>query len=151
MFHNSLLLATSLPASFVLLYGLFFAARYLTFMKTFSSGHAQYPEADWSLYVVCQQLKISRHQIAPSQHFKSPDSRFNLIHVDLVGPRDEGHGFSNLKTTVDRFTRWVKAITLRNITATSCAIAYLASRYGAPSIIRLLQTGDHNFCLERNV
>lgn len=53
----------------------------------------------------CQQSKIQRHVKAPIQAFPTPDSRFDSIHVDIVGPLPPSKGYTYLFTCIDRYTR----------------------------------------------
>ena len=54
----------------------------------------------------CQCAKIQRHSTAAISTFPTPDARFDILHVDLVGPLPPSQGFTYLLTCVDRFTRW---------------------------------------------
>ena len=154
---RTLVLVRSVPASFVLLFCLYFVARYLIFImylvlsdlvicttRKLIGQRVVWPSMQLYIAqrcrecVACQQSKILRHQVAPLQHFKTPDLPFSHVHVDLVGPSNKRDGFSYLMTIVDRFTRWVEAILLHSMTAVSCANAFIlnwVSRYSAPSII----------------
>ena len=88
--------------------------------------------------ISCQQTKITRHQITPLQHFRTPDARFSHVHVDIVGPLPDSSGYKYLLTVVDRFTRWPEAIPMKDITAQSCADSFLlhwVARFGSPTII----------------
>lgn len=86
----------------------------------------------------CQRVKITRHTVTPLVHFRLPKTRFDHIHLDLVGPLPPCQGFRYLLTCVDRYTRWPEAIPLPDITAETVADAFVMhwiSRYGCPSTI----------------
>ncbi len=86
----------------------------------------------------CVQCQIQRHTVAPVSSFPSPTARFDVIHIDLVGPLPPSRGFTYLLTCVDRYTHWSEAIPLTSITAEAVACAFLGgwiSRFGVPSTI----------------
>jgi len=58
----------------------------------------------------CQRAKVIRHVHVRPDHITIPGRRFSHIHVDLVGPLPESHGFTHLFMVIDRTTRWVEAI-----------------------------------------
>ena len=88
--------------------------------------------------LACQQSKVQRHTMSPLQAFVPPSQKFQHIHIDIVGPLPTSCDHKYLLTIVDRFSRWFEALPLRDISAKSCADAFVlhfVSRYGAPSTL----------------
>ena len=84
----------------------------------------------------CQRAKVTTHVRAPVESLPMPSSRFESRHVDLVGPLPLSQGFSYLLTVVDRFTRWPEVIPVVDISAETCARAFLThwvARFGVPA------------------
>jgi cleavage and polyadenylation specificity factor subunit 1 len=85
--------------------------------------------------IPCQTSKVHRHARAPVESIPIPSRRFTHVHVDLVGPLPSSAGYTYLLTVIDRTTRWPEAFPLADITAVSCARAFIrgwVSRFGVP-------------------
>lgn len=86
----------------------------------------------------CQRCKITRHSSSPLSIFPTPTQRFSHVHLDLIGPLPYSSGFRYCLTAVDRFTRWPEAYPLADITAETCAAAFVSgwvARFGCPHTI----------------
>ena len=75
--------------------------------------------------IQCQKAKVHRHSSTTPSLFRTPDTRFDFVHIDLVGPLPASKGYTYLLTCVDRYTQWPEAIPLSSITAESVAQAFL--------------------------
>jgi cleavage and polyadenylation specificity factor subunit 1 len=87
----------------------------------------------------CNRGKVTAQPAAPVQPIPIPCRRFTHVHVDLVGPLPvSAGGFNHIFTMIDRSTRWLEAVPLKDISATSCAETFVAAwvaRFGVPECI----------------
>jgi len=87
----------------------------------------------------CQRAKITKQPAAAVQPIPVPRQRFLHVHVDLVGPLSTARGGERyLFTMVDRTSRWLEAVPLRDMEAATCADAFIATwvaRFGVPAHI----------------
>lgn len=85
--------------------------------------------------IQCQKSKVTRHTRSSMGNFVPPNSRFEHVHIDLVGPLPPSEGYRYCLTCVDRFSKWPEAIPLVDITAESVARGFYTgwiARFGAP-------------------
>lgn len=90
----------------------------------------------------CQSAKVHRHCRAKFDEFGIASSRFQTVHIDIVGPLplvtppgQSGPAFKYVLTMIDRATRWIEAFPLSEITALAIASAFFnawVSRFGVP-------------------
>ena len=90
--------------------------------------------------VTCQQSKIHRHTISPLQTFVTPSEKFQHIQIYIVSPLAPSCDHSYSLTNVNKFSRWMEALPSRDISAKSCADAFVlnfVAGYGAPLTMTL--------------
>ena len=87
--------------------------------------------------LTCQAHKIGKY--TKTQYGRLPSgNRFEVIHMDFVGPLPQSRGYRFLLTIIDRNSNWFEVIPLRQMTVDSM-IDKLSevwiSRFGTPKII----------------
>jgi transposase InsO family protein len=89
--------------------------------------------------VACQRAKVTKQHKAPVEPIPIPQRRFSHVHIDIVGPLPASEdGFLYLLTMVDRTSRWLEAVPLKDISAASCVAAFLScwmARFSAPETL----------------
>jgi transposase InsO family protein len=83
--------------------------------------------------------KVTKQPRASVQPIPIKRRRFSHVHVDLVRPLPASEeGYLYIMTMVDRTTRWLEAVPLRSMSASSCVEAFLSSwvaRFGVPETL----------------
>ena len=81
----------------------------------------------------CQVAKQSKTVNPGVGSFQVPDSRFSVIHLDIVGPLPKSHdGYKSLLTCLDRTSRWFEAYPIKQDSAMEVAEAFMqwVARFG---------------------
>lgn len=82
-----------------------------------------------------QKVKINKHTRFSFGKFQSPDERFQIVNMDIIGPLPVSDGKSYFLTCIDRFTSWAEAYPVSDISAETIASTFYANwvcRFGLP-------------------
>ncbi|UYV70460.1 hypothetical protein LAZ67_7003079 [Cordylochernes scorpioides] len=85
-----------------------------------------------------QKSKIHRHTITKHGIFPLPSTRFEHVHLDLIGPLPHSENCTHILTAIDRYSKWPEAFPISDKTAISVAKAFFRgwiSRFGVPATI----------------
>lgn len=111
--------------------------------------------SDWAKTCLrCQKCKVSRHTKSKFAEYSAPDERFSVVHIDLIGPLPPSEGMVYCLTCIDRFSCWMEAVPLPDITAEIVGKAFYehwVSRFGVPSKIITDQGRQFESQLFRNL
>ena len=74
----------------------------------------------------CQRGKVTTQPPSPVVPMEIPSQRFTHVHLDLVGPLPvSSDGLRYLLTIIDRSTRWLEAVPLREMEAVTVADTFV--------------------------
>ncbi|KAJ2949987.1 hypothetical protein O0L34_g11320 [Tuta absoluta] len=82
----------------------------------------------------CQRSKVQRHTVTPIGEFPE-SSRFEHVHIDIIGPMVPSREQKYCVTMIDRVTKWPEAVPVRDITAETVARVFYEHwivRFGCP-------------------
>ena len=74
----------------------------------------------------CERSKVTRHTKGRLDNFVVPDENFKHINIDLVDPLPVSNNYTYCLTYVDRYSRWIEAIPVTDLTAEIVAKAFLS-------------------------
>jgi hypothetical protein len=87
----------------------------------------------------CQRGKVTKQSAAATLAIPVPEKRFSHLHVDLVGPLPTSpNGFKYMFNIIDRSTRWLEPVPVKNVEATTAADALVTGwicRFGVPAAV----------------
>lgn len=95
--------------------------------------------AQWTkLCIQCQRAKVTRYTKSPLQHFELSHTRFQQVHIDLIGPLPPSKGNVYCLTCIDRYTSWPEVFPIPDMRADTVAEVFFSgwiTRFGVPEKI----------------
>jgi cleavage and polyadenylation specificity factor subunit 1 len=88
--------------------------------------------------ISCQRSKVSKHTRSPIVVMNTPEAKFCELNMDIIGPYSLSEGMKYCLTIIDRFSRWVEAIPIPDISAQTIIRTFYDQwicRYGTPTKI----------------
>ena len=87
---------------------------------------------------VCARSKVARHTRPPVSAIGVPATRFEHVHVDLVGPFPRDQECKYILTMIDRTTRWPEAVAIKDSTSDTVLQTFMTTwvaRFGVPRTV----------------
>ncbi|KAL1512451.1 hypothetical protein ABEB36_002041 [Hypothenemus hampei] len=88
--------------------------------------------------IQCQKAKIHRHTKTPLVTIPTPKSRFNCVHLDIIGPLPPCRTARYCVTLIDRYSHWPEVIPVSDIKTDTIVMAIFThwiARFGSPETI----------------
>lgn len=86
----------------------------------------------------CQAAKIHRYNKHLPGRLPTPDHCFEHVHINFIGPLPICQNYRYCLTMVDRFSRWLEAVPLSNISTDTVVSAFYSNwiaRFGTPRTV----------------
>ena len=91
---------------------------------------------EWvSTRLECQKRKLHRHTKSLVSTFSNPGARFFHIHADLVGSFLMCRSYQYLLTVVDRFSRWLTAVPIKNTSISKAILKNWIMTFDIPQMV----------------
>ncbi|UYV68091.1 hypothetical protein LAZ67_5003026 [Cordylochernes scorpioides] len=97
-----------------------------------------WPKMNQTINHWSKKAKFTGIQLQNTEFFPLPSTRFEHVHLDLIGPLPHSENCTHILTAIDRYSKWPEAFPISDKTAISVAKAFFRgwiSRYGVPATI----------------
>ncbi|UYV80802.1 hypothetical protein LAZ67_19001764 [Cordylochernes scorpioides] len=99
-----------------------------------------WPKMNQTINHWSKKAKFTGIQLQNTEFFLSHQTRFEHVHLDLIGPLPHSENCTHILTAIDRYSKWPEAFPISDKTALSVAKAFLVffgwiSRYEVPATI----------------